>query len=28
MLDQIRESVQSSPEEVAHVLRRWVRTEA
>ena len=27
MLDQIKESVQSSPEEVAHVLRRWVRTE-
>jgi len=27
MLEQIKESVQSSPEEVAHVLRRWVRTE-
>ena len=28
MLEQIRSSVQNSPEEVAHVLRRWVRTES
>ncbi|MCH2148131.1 MAG: hypothetical protein MK095_01715 [Phycisphaerales bacterium] len=28
MLDQIRASVESNPDEVAHVLRRWVRTEA
>lgn len=28
MLEQIKSSVQDSPEEVAHVLRRWVRTES
>ena len=28
MLEQIKSSVQNSPEEVAHVLRRWVRTES
>lgn len=28
MLEQITASVESNPEEVAHVLRRWVRTES
>ena len=28
MLDQIREAVQSRPEESASVLRRWTRTES